>query len=432
MGPFADILLDIHRGPTFRFDADVMSRTFIIILAATIGCLAALAYAITGPAAYVFRPGQVFSGHQRFQDACQACHLPWSGPDPGKCVSCHANVMMFNTHSDAKLEAPLRVEVDEKYRKYTCVNCHREHISDDLAGALYTGKPAMCMDCHPAYLRSDHQAHDSRSCVQDSCHSYHINISRADFGKDSRARLLLKTRAPARPKPAKVATPTPEALEQMRRSAFYNENPVYAAKHSISAHATTEATCQRCHTSSGKLVEKPSLKVCAECHPTQFYGFSSGGHGAARARDAGRFSTPRENVGCGSCHDTHSLLLGSARREACKRCHDSKHTLNYEKSGHYRYISDPVFALKPVTGVDCAGCHMPKLEELNGHTMHNESYSSSRKRIMAVMVCDRCHGMKFSLESLYDPDVISYNFTYTSKKPIPPGLQGHFKAAGVE
>lgn len=428
----ADIL-SVSKGAYSLLFVGKMSRTFLIIFAATAGCMVALAYAMAGPGAHLFRPGEVFPSHQRFQDACSACHVRWQGPDPGKCVSCHANVMIFNSHSALKLEAPLRVEVDEKYKIFTCVSCHREHISDDLGGASYTGKPAMCMDCHPAAdLRSDHQTYDSRSCIKDACHSYHVNISRYDFSKSAKARLLEKSWKPALPKPGKIELAEPDALEKMKQSDFYKANPAIAAKHSMSPHANTVATCARCHRATGKLLAKPSLKVCAECHATQFHGYSSGAHGAARARDAGRFATQREDVGCGSCHDTHTLILSSARREACKKCHDSKHVINYEKSGHYRYLSDPVFALKPVTGVDCAGCHMPKLDELGGYTMHNESYSASQKRIMAIMVCDRCHGMKFSLESLYDPDVTSYNFTYTSKNQAPKGLFDHFRAAGVE
>ncbi|MDH4182957.1 MAG: cytochrome c3 family protein [Nitrospinota bacterium] len=411
-----------------------MSRSFIVIATATVAALAALALAMDGQYSHLYRPGKVLAGHERFADACQACHLPWSGPDPGKCVGCHANVMMFNSHSAKKLEAPLRVEVDDKYRKFTCVTCHREHKGADMPNLKYTGAPDICRDCHPlADLRSDHQNYEFSSCSRGDCHSYHVNITRADFDQTAKVRLLEKTIRPMAHRPPNRDPVKPETLESMKRSAFFQQNPAIAAKHAIGPHNGSQATCARCHEKDGgQLVEKPLITVCAECHPTQFYGFSSGLHGAARARGAARVNRPREDVGCGSCHDVHSLILSSAGREACKKCHDDLHTINFEKSGHYRYISDPVFAFKAVMGVDCAGCHMPKLDELNGHTLHNESYSISNRKIMASMVCARCHGMKFSLLSLFDPEVIKYNFTYVSAAPTPEGLAGHFKAGGVE
>jgi predicted CXXCH cytochrome family protein len=411
-----------------------MPKAFTTIFTVSALLLAALGYAITGPYADFFRPGPMFGGHQRFGGVCTACHELWRGPSAEKCVYCHANVVIFNTHSESKFAAPLRAEVDARYKKLTCVGCHREHKGDETGGARYTGKPGMCLDCHKKDgLRSDHQEYAASACAQTACHSYHFNISRGMFDDNAKVRLLEKSMTTRKMEPSGRPPATPAELSVMRESLFYKGNPAIAAKYDIGPHNGSAATCARCHTTpGGRLVERPSFKDCSGCHTAESYGYSAGRHGAAPFRDAAQFPLPRENVGCGSCHDVHSLILSSARREACKKCHAGKHVLNYEKSGHYRYLSDPVFALKPVTGVDCAGCHMPKMDDLAGHTMHNESYTISGKLVMAQVVCARCHGMKFNLTNLFDPSVIESNFTYTSSVPAPEGLAGYFRAARVE
>jgi formate-dependent nitrite reductase cytochrome c552 subunit len=126
-------------------------------------------------------------------------------------------------------------------------------------------------------------------------------------------------------------------------------------------------------------------------------------------------------MGCGACHDSHSLRLENAGKAACLECHTDTHARNYEKSGHNRYLTDPVLENKPMTGVDCAGCHMPRLAELGGYTDHNETLSSSSRETMALTVCANCHGLRFALMAVYDIGTTLSNFT-TAPSNTPHGI----------
>jgi len=216
-------------------------------------------------------------------------------------------------------------------------------------------------------------------------------------------------------------------MDSLRASGLFKNNPVISARYLIGAHYGTKATCGRCHrTPSGAFIKKPRFTLCADCHEGQTRTFGEGAHGAGRTPGTGDATDRRP--GCGACHDSHSLRLENARREACAGCHgEDLHVQNYEKSGHYRFLSDPVFAHKPMTGIDCAGCHMPRVRAARpgldaGVTDHNESWTVAYKEAMATQVCADCHGLLFALRALYDREVVRSNFTVAPTAP-PPGLE---------
>jgi len=411
-----------------------MRKHTALITLTSVVVTAVMVSAITGSKMSMFRPGPMFDGHQRFADGCFACHEKWSGVDDRKCLSCHENFIGVDTHGAARMVNPVRAVVPERLASASCVTCHREHRSIE-AKSGYTGPPGLCAMCHPKRrLNEGHAGFDPESCSTPSCHRYHFNIGADDFARADKRVILPRSKVVEAPSGGEHVGIVSAGVNKMRRTVFYKSNPVIMAQYQISPHYGTQATCDRCHkgkirTSAQRAAinKRPGARVCMECHPVQTRGYGSGRHGAHDLQGLEPFTDPGQQVGCGGCHDVHSLGMQEARRRACERCHArSAHVANYSKSGHYRYLSDPVFSYKPMTGVDCAGCHMPRLERNGSATEHNESWLVSTRERMAVYVCVRCHGLAFSLQSLYDPKVVRSNFTIAPTTE-PPGLAYAFR-----
>ncbi|MBF0290694.1 MAG: cytochrome c3 family protein [Nitrospinae bacterium] len=384
-----------------------------IVMAATVLIItASLFAAFAGTDRSFFLPGPLSSAHSRFTEGCLACHAPWKGSSQELCLNCHARAMTADSHPASKLASPVTAKVPPELSRVTCVDCHREHRPSSAKG--YTGPAELCRSCHPAQtLKGAHRDFSDSSCRTVACHSYHSNIKPAQYSAAFKHRL--KSASQTVPKPAPLAGNrriTPEDVEKMKSDSFYKNNPVVSARYEIGAHFGTQATCRLCHINESGSGLKPGVTVCADCHERQVKTFLTGRHGSPDTVNGGLPAIGQaEKMGCGSCHDVHSLRLENAGNAACLECHTDTHALNHEKSGHNRYLTDPVFENKPMKGVDCAGCHMPRLAELDGHTDHNETLSSSSKERMALTVCSNCHGLRFALMAIYDGGTTLSNFT---------------------
>lgn len=400
-----------------------MKNPAIVITVTALAFTAALFAAFAGADRSFFVPGPLGSAHSRFTEGCLACHVPWSGPSQRLCMDCHSRAMAADTHSAPRLTNPVKAKVPPELSRMTCVDCHRDHRSSSAKG--YTGPANLCLTCHPSQtLTASHKDFAAGSCRTVACHSYHSNIKPASYSAAFRQRLKPASQTIPKPNPTGKWRITPEDIEKMKSSRFYKNNPVVSARYEIGAHFGTEATCGRCHDNeiSGPRL-KPGVKVCADCHETQVRTFVTGRHGAPDGVEGGFLAAGQaEKMGCGACHDSHSLRLENAGKAACLKCHTDTHAQNYEKSGHNRYLTDPVFENKPMTGVECADCHMPRLAELGGHTDHNETVSAASKERMALTVCSNCHGLKFALMALYDGEIVRSNFT-TAPFKIPHGIE---------
>jgi hypothetical protein len=379
-----------------------------------------IAAAFLGVDRTLFLPAPTTHAHQRVEAACAACHLPWEGPTAEQCLTCHERTLATDTHSPAVLAAPKNAGAIEAVNRDGCLACHKEHR--ESIGKGYTGPPDLCRQCHVKEKGANqfHKDTPDDSCATAGCHSFHSNLA-ADQINNAQLNRLHPVSKTIDPPPHAIARAlSRQDIIEMRKGDYYQRNPIIAARYELSKHFGTEATCLHCHeTPSGGVDNSPPVDACKKCHKAASETFVSGAHGAAERviQEGGLGGRKVIPIGCGSCHDAHSLMLENARVNACLECHQTEHAKNYPGSGHARYLTDPVFTNNPLTGIDCAGCHMPHLPELLGHVDHNESLTVSSKERMANHVCSRCHGLYFSLSSLYNEMIVESNFTYTPRHP---------------
>ena len=70
---------------------------------------------------------------------------------------------------------------------------------------------------------------------------------------------------------------------------------------------------------------------------------------------------------CSSCHGAHDYDTRYAAVEACLQCHADDHSLAYMNTTHFTLWQNEMSGAAPAgTGVSCATCHMPRLENEEG------------------------------------------------------------------
>ncbi len=74
------------------------------------------------------RPGPLSAAHAFMGNDCAACHTAGQGPDPAKCIACHANDEALLKRQPTAFHAQIS----------SCKECHQEHLGGD--------KPPVKMD----------------------------------------------------------------------------------------------------------------------------------------------------------------------------------------------------------------------------------------------------------------------------------------------
>lgn len=91
--------------------------TRALIAALALGAGALIAALIFFPNLMI-SPGRLKPVHEFLNKDCLACHTPFQGPSPSKCLSCHAGIM-----SDVASKHSFRHRPDAT----TCFMCHSDH-----------------------------------------------------------------------------------------------------------------------------------------------------------------------------------------------------------------------------------------------------------------------------------------------------------------
>ncbi len=232
-------------------------------------------------------------------------------------------------------------------------------------------------------------------------------------------------------------------------------------KWATSVHALSGVNCAGCHAPKAETLEaitvewvpEPDLKTCQSCHKPQVRTFTEGKHGMRfhpklpKPRKApkkgfevyldqatgGTFrdepldaitvadaqlttlkpeAADREIGNCNTCHKPHELDVRAASVEACAGCHDDSHTRAYFDSPHYGLWQAELAGGAAGSGVTCADCHMPKIEDRRGDlfTTHNQNSYLRPNEKMIRTSCLSCHSLDFAIDALADPDLVERNF----------------------
>jgi hypothetical protein len=365
----------------------------------------------------VFLPGPTSDGHHLIEQECGRCHEPFGGVPNARCAGCHEAERAEDTHPPATFDDPRWAGTLSALDPRTCAACHHEH---ERARGGFTGHAEMCFPCHDDVVtkRPSHASFLPGSCARGGCHNYHDNsalnvavLARHVGEPDllARAGTLDRSapdRRPAAPETAPPGLPARPELVGLWRA---------------SAHADTGVGCLDCH-APGAAAEAS----CSRCHGFEDKTFRTGKHGVRRAvglpdlspADARLPMKPDApaRLGCGTCHEPHSVDTRAAAVEACRACHDDRHTRAFAASPHARTLMHSRGEERPAAAsVTCATCHLPRVEhESEGGwrvaVNHGNTLTLRPRDRMLKMVCQDCHGLRFALSALYDDALVERNF----------------------
>ncbi len=401
---------------------------------------------LTGNDRTTFLPGAATDGHHQIISDCKFCH--GDGFEDEKvlqksCVSCHGPELKEakDSHPMKKFRDPRNADRLEIINAMYCVTCHVEHKPERTGNMGVTMPEDFCILCHKdvAKKRKSHADMKFNSCDDAGCHNYHDN--RALYEEY----LVKHGNLPAQLPKQIVVEKTlnqyfTELDEKYRNSLTIDQqdskldqlNPKVFDQWQKSRHAATGVNCSSCHSKNNKWSNYADVKTCENCHELEVLGFKSGKHGmmlsatnatvtVANSRLNYKSKKNKDHLSCTSCHGDHKFNVDYAAIDACLNCHEDKHSKNFKKTKHYAtWLNTKNGTLESTAGVTCATCHLPrKTVSQNGIertlVQHNQNENLEPNEKMVRSVCMNCHGLRFSLESLADNELVKSNFNGVSK-----------------
>ncbi len=407
-------------------------------------------------------PGQTTHGHYQIELACNACHTPLMGVKQDACLSCHQEQLNIakDTHPAKKFNDPTNADRLKLLDAQKCITCHREHVPQrtDLMGlSLPTD---YCYHCHQDVMsqRPSHKDFSFDSCATAGCHNYHDNRALYEnfLWKHSDQPAMLERqqiahraqnhhpRVPVKEHRAgqDTALVSPLTVADMNADKSIDWSDAVLEDWASTAHAASQVNCSDCHVANslasaddvsgvseasavtGKWSDRVDHQTCGKCHQRELAGFTAGKHGMRLALQISPM-TPRlarqpmksgrahESLDCASCHSGHRFDTRLAAVEACLSCHNDRHSLAYQASTHYELWKRELAGEgQPGTGVSCATCHMPTLEDEDGNifVQHDQNENLRPNEKMIRSVCNHCHGVAYSIDALADEDLVNHCF----------------------
>lgn len=244
-------------------------------------------------------PGPLEPVHADLATHCLACHAPFRGATPDRCIACHAlqDIGVRTTRGvplAPQTERPSNPSFHLELIEQDCTSCHSEHhrltrrrFSHDL---LHPAARQRCASCHAAPANELHREFTSMSCHQ--CHT------------------------PGRWTPATF-------------------------DHALLAKAALER-CEGCHKPPSDNFHQQLTTGCAQCHAPRRWKPSTFNHDRF-------FKLDRDhNTTCGTCHTG-----GDFERYTCYGCHEhtpAKIRAEHEEEGIRNFEH-------------CVSCHRSAEEE---------------------------------------------------------------------
>ncbi len=405
-----------------------------------VGYFAYVVKSVNAPAKAVLLPGETTHGHYQIELSCNACHTEFMGVKQDACTSCHAAELKASkdTHPASKFNDPTNADRLALLDAQKCITCHREHVPDRTHSMGVSLPQDYCFHCHEdvAEQRPSHIGMSHDSCSTAGCHNYHDNSAlyekflyencdQSDVSNEVTVALrnLLsqwekKTKESQQPLTSKDADAPTDLLLR----------PI-VDEWASTAHAAAGVSCRACHdvtSEDGKVTQWQNdigIEACRSCHKEESETFVEGRHGMRLALGLSKMTpsmarlpmheqSAHKQLDCSACHSAHGDDTKFAAVDACISCHNDEHTNNYKKSIHYELWQEENSGnAEPGTGVSCATCHMPRIEEGgNVHVQHNQNSNLRPNEKMIRSVCMSCHGLEFSLNSLADSLLIERCF----------------------
>ena len=415
------------------------TRIALLWSLATLGLGVWLAVAMTSPGAdrRVFQPGPATAGHHQIEVACDRCHTPFGGVRQAACLDCHAAELesAADSHAASLFDDPRNAADLERIDVRECITCHTEHRPERTGPVGVTLPPDFCFPCHDTVAedRPTHRGLPADTCASAGCHNYHDNRTlHADY-LVAHGEALQETFAGTLP-PRETWVSWDDRERGPLSAADADGPPSSAGDRELveawaaSAHAAAGVGCSDCHQpGEAAWTGRPSLAACAACHEREPEGFLGGRHGMRLAAGLGPLSpglarlpmredARARSLGCGTCHDAHSVDVRRAAVDGCLTCHADEHSTAYPESPHgqlwARELSGEGVA---GSGVSCASCHLPREpRRVAGRERivveHNQNANLRPNEKMLREVCLRCHSLRLSIDALADPELIRRNF----------------------
>lgn len=376
----------------------------------------------------IFLPARTSDGHHLLEAACSSCHVPFTGIPNEKCIACHRAELAEDTHPMRMFDDPRWAATLETIDVLSCITCHREHR---VVARSLTISREFCFPCHDDVVvkRANHRTFPASSCGSPGCHNYHDNTAlntaflkkhfhepekHTPHGLPQWGRAVPSGAQPVPPKYPESLSVTPETVARWKRS----------------IHALKKVNCMDCHTGAGgAFYRRPDEASCKRCHRFEVESFHGGKHGARRALNltplrpedarlpmkAVGNNRPKQ-VGCGTCHDPHTVDTRPAAVDACLSCHDVLHSRSFGGSKHSATLRASTEGLRHgPQAVTCATCHLPRMkveEEKRPRVAvnHNNTFSLRPRDRMVKMVCLTCHGLELAMTSIMDAQLVRNNF----------------------
>lgn len=409
---------------------------WVVITSGLVGYLAYSLFAQPAAAARTFLPGVTTHGHYQIELACHECHTAGMGVQQDSCTRCHAAELKAanDTHPSSKFSDPSKMHLLDDLDARSCITCHTEHVPDRTLAMGLTMPADYCWHCHEdiAEDRPSHAGMAYDSCSNAGCHNYHDNraLFEAFLVKHvDEPEHLEKQRVPERTLAATWAAAHPAAprglgADDQDAPAEVDADDAVLQQWASTAHAAAGVNCAACHTDeSGGWSDRSSHEACRECHADQVDGFLGSRHGMRlsvglspmtpdQARLPMKADAAHRELSCVACHQSHEFDTAYAAVEACLACHNDAHSLAYLDSPHHDlWLAELAGEAPDGSGVSCATCHLPRIEE-GDHVVvaHNQNDFLRPNEKLARPVCGECHGLPFTLDALADDALIRSNF----------------------
>ena len=143
-----------------------MTRTWILaLIAAGLVSVGVFVFLIPHP---MVSPGKLTQAHADLTADCFACHKPFRGADPERCIGCHAikDIGLRTTKGVALTATPLKLAFHQHLSTSDCTTCHTVHQGalfglgsrpEFSHAALAPSIKTQCATCHTAPTTALHR-----------------------------------------------------------------------------------------------------------------------------------------------------------------------------------------------------------------------------------------------------------------------------------